>query len=149
MYKMLSKLKGGIAVFARFRRISWSKKLLYIYVFGLILGIIMLLLYAFFPSLRLCSSIFGQQICTPAGIFLTLALSLPGYLIAGNLLSFIPELPWGISLVIVIVVSAFFYYLAGWLVDQKLAKKMTTTKFSKYLIIFVFVVLLLVLISLI
>ncbi|KKQ97769.1 MAG: hypothetical protein UT24_C0012G0081 [Candidatus Woesebacteria bacterium GW2011_GWB1_39_12] len=146
---MLTKLKFFTYAFTKFRKKSWRQKLLYFYITGLILGIVILALYAFIPSLIFCTPIFGQQVCTPAGILLALVLSLPGYLIAGNLLQFLPELAWGISLVVIIVVSAAFYYLSGWLIDQKLEKKLSTSTFSKYLILFVFAVLVLILISLI
>ncbi len=133
----------------RLKSKEFTKIIPLIYVIGMVIGLLFTIAYAFFHNLVVCSTFFGQEFCTPTGIFIALMLSLPGYVIAGNLLSLIPNFPWIISLVVVIVVSASFYYLLGWLIDQKRSKKMTTGNFTKYLTVFIFVVLVLILVALI
>lgn len=116
-----------------------------IYLVILAFGFILTLLYAAFPGLTICSSFFGEEFCTPAGIYLGLMASLPGYVIAGNLLSSFNELPAVISFITVILTSGLFYFLLGLLID-----KVRFKKFSKLaiLIISALVILLIILIIL-
>lgn len=109
------------------------KKLLPIfYISGLILGLVLTLLYTIYPSLVVCSSLFGEDFCTPAGLFLGGILSLPGYLIVGNVLQFLPAQPIALSLIFVLVITAVTYYLLGLLIDKlKMAKRSWVSKSSK------------------
>src|SRR3972149_2461037 len=96
---------------------EFKKLLPVLYIICLILGILLTLVYAFVPKFVVCSALFGQQFCTPAGIFLALLVSLPGYLFAGNLLPFIKELPWLASFIVIIVFSGIFYHFIGLFLD--------------------------------
>ena len=89
-------------------------------IYGLILlfGFVLTLLYAAFPSLTICSNLFGDNFCTPAGIYLGLMASLPGYVIAGNLLTSFNTLPAGVSFFVVILSSALVYFVIGALIDR-------------------------------
>ena len=98
-----------------------------LYILILIFGLILTLLYAVFPSLAICSSLFGDNFCTPAGIFIGLTASLPGYLIAGNLLSFFNSLPTGVSFLIVLLTSVLVYYFIGKLIDRARKKSISKT----------------------
>lgn len=133
--------------FRRFFKKDFKLLLPQIYALVLLFGFILTLLYAAFPSLSICSSFFGEEFCTPAGIYIGLMASLPGYVVAGNLLSSFNELPSGLSFMAVIVTSALFYYLLGMLIDK--ARKKTTSKpviviISLFLLLLTFLVLLLV-----
>ena len=116
-----------------------------LYAGGIILGFVLTLLYATFPQLSYCSELFGDQFCTPVGIYLGLFISLPGYLIAGNLLSQLPVLSGSVSFLIVIVTSGICYFLLGLLIDK--LKKKSTSKTSVF-VIAVFIILLLILLLL-
>lgn len=116
-----------------------------LYALGIIVGFVLTLLYATFPGLSFCSELFGDQFCTPAGIYLGLFISLPGYLIAGNLFSQLPTLSGSSSFLIVIVTSGIFYFLLGLLIDK--FRKKTASKTGVF-IVAVFVVLLLILLLL-
>lgn len=125
------------------------KKLLPIAYFAfLMLGVLLTFLYSFIHSLTTCSSLFGTDFCTPTGIFIALLASLPGYMISGNLLEFIGELPWGLSFAIVMGTSFVFYYLLGMFIDNFRAKKMDSENLSRILIIAFFAILLILLIGL-
>ena len=119
-----------------------------VYIYLLILGLILTLVYAFVPEFVICSGIFGQQFCTPAGIFTALFASLPGYLFAGNFLTFISALPWFISFIVIIVVSGIFYYLIGYIIDAQRGQKFTSEKLVKTIIILAFILLTLFLLAL-
>ena len=120
-----------------------------LYFIGLGVGLVFTLIYAFIPNFVTCSSLFGQKICTPTGIFLALIMSLPGYIIAGNLIAFFPEPPWILSLIIVIAVSAAFYYIVGWLIDKIVKRKLSFKYFVYYLIVIILVFLVFILLTLI
>ena len=107
---------------------------LFVYVSILVIGAILTFAYAFFHNLTFCSSLFGENFCTPLGIFLVLTVSLPGYLIAGNILKFIPDLPWAVSLIVVVVTSGVFYFLLGTFIDRLKSKKITTAEVNKIII---------------
>lgn len=111
-------------------------------------GILLTLAYSFLHSLVICSKIFGTDFCTPTGIFIALIISLPGYLISGNLMAFAGELPWGLSLAVVIGTSIAFYYLLGLFIDNFKAKKMDSENIAKYIIIAFFAILLILVIGL-
>ncbi len=123
------------------KKSNFRKVLPLFYFLFLVLGGILTLVYAFIPEFTACSSIFGEKFCTPYGIFLMLVVSLPGYLIAGNILFFIKELHWGVSLIIVAATSALFYYLLGFGLDKLKSKALNAENVSKILIIMFFVIL--------
>ena len=129
--------------------ITWIKKfvkkdfrVLFIQIYAIILLIafILTLLFAAFPSLIVCSNFFGEEFCTPTGLYLGLLASLPGYVVAGNILSSFNEIPAGLSFIIVIATSGLFYFLLGLLIDKARFKKF---KKSEIIIIAAFVTLLL------
>jgi len=111
-----------------------------IYLIVLLIAFILALLFAAFPSLIICSSFFGEEFCTPTGLYLGLLASLPGYVVAGNLLSSFNEIPAVLSFIIVIATSGLFYFLLGLLIDKAKNKKF---KKSEIIIIAAFVTLLL------
>ena len=111
-----------------------------IYLIVLLVAFILTLLFAAFPSLIVCSSFFGEEFCTPTGLYLGLLASLPGYVVAGNLLSSFNEIPVALSYVIVVSTSGLFYFLLGLLIDKVKNKKF---KRSEIIIISAFVTLLL------
>lgn len=113
-----------------------------VYLLGLALSLILFLLYSFFPSLIICSSLFGQQFCTPLGVYIASIISLPGYFITGNLLNIPSEMKWYGSLIYVILSSGLFYYLLGWLIDK--LKGRSISKTSRF-IIALFIILLFIL----
>src|SRR3989344_7328338 len=136
-----------IALKNRFPK-DFKKLFLYFYIFGIVSGLLLLFLYGFFHSMVFCSSLLGEKVCTPTGIFVIIVLSLPGYLIAGNILAFITELPWVISLLVVVVTSGSFYFLFGVVIDRARGKKLTAKELNKIIIITSFLILLLLLFSL-
>lgn len=87
-----------------------------------------------------CSNIFGEEFCTPLGVFISLIVSFPGYFIAGNILSFFPTLAWFISLIIVFVTSIASYYLLGRFFDK--LRKTDSEKRLNILIVAIFILLL-------
>jgi len=134
--KLFSKIKKKINI------IGYRKTLPLIYLFILILGAVLTFVYAFVHSLVVCSSVFGTDFCTPTGIFIALIASLPGYVIAGNVLSFVGEVHWFLSFVIVIMTSFTFYYLLGYLIDKIKIRKFYAENLSKIIVIIFFSVLL-------
>ena len=127
---------------------EYKKRFLYGYILLLILGVFLTLVYAFVPSFTTCSALFGTMFCTPTGIFIALFASLPGYLLAGNALSFLPDVPWIVSLISVIIVSGIFYYMVGKFLDRQKGKKFTTESFVRSVIILTLVILVLLLLAL-
>lgn len=115
-------------------RFGFTRILPLFYFFVLILSLLLTGLYVIFPGLTLCSSIFGETICTPAGVLIALIASLPGYLIVGNILSADSTVPVVLSFTLVIVVSILFYYLAGKLLDKLKKGKLTTEEIIKLLV---------------
>ena len=142
------KIRSRLVSFKKFLPRNFKKTFLFLYIFGLILGLILTLVYAFVPSLVTCTSFFAESFCTPTGIFLIIVLSLPGYLIAGNILALLPEIPWAFSLIIVVITSGAFYFLIGLLIDKKRRKKVSVSGINKLVIYLSFGLLLLFLISL-
>ena len=120
---------------SKFSDIEYKKLLPKLYIFGLVLGLILSLLYTIYPSFVFCSSFFGDDFCTPIGLFLAIILSLPGYLIVGNILPFLPAVPIVVSLISVLVLSGAIYYFIGLFIDKlkkvKRVKRGRTFKFSK------------------
>lgn len=112
------------------------------YVFFLLIGAVLFLLFQVFPSLIYCSNIFGVKFCTPIGAFLALVVSLPGYFIAGNVLGITPKTPLSFSIPVVIGLSAFFYYILGITADLVKKIKLKTRDFSKVLVVVIFIALL-------
>jgi len=139
---------GNYKLFQKFvdflNKRNFRKVLPLIYFFVLAIGGILTLVYAFVPKFTACSSLFGEEFCTPFGIMLMLAASLPGYIIAGNLLFFIiKDLHWAWSLMIVIVASTLIYYLIGLGLDKVKSRPMNPENISKVSIVVFFVILLL------
>ena len=132
-----------------FTKKELKKLLLTIYILGLAVSLVLTLFYAFVPSFVTCSSLFGEEFCTPTGLFVAFFLSLPGYLVVGNLLSKLPEIPWLVSLILVIVFSGVFYFFLGAFIDKQKTRKMTLEAFSKFIIYLIFAILLFMLLTLI
>ena len=146
MFKRIAeKIKN---IFNRIKKTGFKKALPLFYLFVLILSIILTLVYAFIPKFIACSSLFGEQFCTPFGIYLGLLISFPGYIVSGNILSFVKDLPWGISFFIVVTTSFLFYFLTGLIIDNFKGKPLNAENISKLLIIILFPVLLLFLMTL-
>ncbi len=137
-----------IAYLKKFKKLGFKKLLPLSYFFLLLVGVLLTLVYSFVHSLVFCSSIFGTQFCTPVGIFVVLCASLPGYLISGNILTFIGELPWALSFAIVILTSVIFYYLLGLFIDQLKSRKLNAENVSKVIVLIFFAMLLFLAISL-
>lgn len=140
----LEKIATWLKIFVR-----KDKRILFIqiYIIILLIAFILTLLYAAFPSFIVCSNFFGEEFCTPAGIYIGLMASLPGYVVAGNLLSSFNELPSVLSFLAVIVTSLLFYYLLGILIDKARKKKFTKTGLiiiSTFVALLIFLILLLV-----
>jgi len=129
--KLLKEKKGCCRKCFKFFKKDLRKLIPQLYLIGLFLSFILVLLYATFPSLVICSSFLGREFCTQAGIFTGLILSIPGYLVAGNVLSGIGEFPWFVSLLIVFITSLVFYYLLGLYID-----KFKKARGSEFLIMF-------------
>jgi len=126
-------------------RFRW--RLPFFYGLGLILSLVLVFLYGLFPSLSACSKLFGQEFCTPAGIFLFLILSIPGYFVVGNLFPFLDNAAWIISFVLVVVASCLFYYLLGILFEKygraSSQDKIKILVFSAFFVLLILLVLLL------
>lgn len=149
MNSIFNKFKKRIKYIPKFiNRMVFKKAFPTIYFLLLLLGIVLTFIYAFIPSFVTCSSIFGRHFCTPTGIFIALFFSLPGYIISGNIISFIENLPWGISFAIVIATSSVFYYLLGLAIDKFRGKPLNAENISKIFIIISFSILFLFFISL-
>lgn len=145
MSKIFLKVKELIKIISK---LKFKRSLLLLYFFILFSGLILTFIYAFIPSFVTCSSLFGNNFCTPTGIFIALLASLPGYIISGNILFFTKDLPWGLSFVIVIAASALFYFILGMLIDSIRVKSLNTEKVSKLLITIAFLILFLLFVSL-
>ena len=126
---------------SKFSDKEYKKLLPKLYVFGLVLGLILSLLYTIYPSLVYCTSFFGDDFCTPVGLFLAIMLSLPGYLIVGNILPFLPTIPIVVSVISVLVLAGAIYYFIGLFIDKlkkvKRAKRGRTFESSKITIFIV------------
>jgi hypothetical protein len=132
----------------RLKEMGFKKVLPLFYILLLFIGAILTFVYAFIPSFVACSSIFGSYFCTPMGIFIALIVSLPGYIISGNALIFMGDLPWGISFLVVIATSVLFYYFLGLAIDGLRGKPMNAENLSKIFIIVIFSILFIFFVSL-
>ena len=105
--------------FKKFFKKDFKLLLPQLYVVILVVGVVLLLLFTIFPSLQVCSNIFGDKFCTPAGLFLVMLASIPGYIIVGNLVTALPNvaIPIIFSLLLVVVVSLAIYFGLGYLID--------------------------------
>jgi uncharacterized membrane protein len=113
-----------------------------IYVGGLIIGFILTLLFAAFPQLVVCSSLLGEEFCAPTGLVLFLVLSLPGYLIMGNVASLAPQLSMTVTLFFTVGLSGLIYFFLGLAVDSVVRRKLTTRLATIYIIIASIIILL-------
>lgn len=120
---------------------TFKWRLPYFYGLGLIFGLVLVFISGRVPSLNVCSRLFGEEFCTPAGVYLVLILSLPGYFVLGNLFPFLENANWILSLVLVLLTSAAFYFLLGILLD-KFKKEPYEKKILILVLTFFFVLLL-------
>lgn len=127
------------------KRYRWL--LPFIYILILFLGLLLSLFYIKFPSLVVCSKLFGQEFCTPAGIYLILIISIPGYFIVGNLLPFLVGVGWLASFILVIFSSCLFYYFLG-LAGERFQKASYSGKITGLVVSFFLVLLILALLLL-
>lgn len=111
LFNFLNRLKSKIP-----RKFRW--RLPFFYALGLILGLLLILIYGLVPSFSICSKLFGEEFCTPTGVYLIMILNLPGYFIVGNLLPFLERANWIISMALVLLTSAVFYLFVGMLLDK-------------------------------
>ncbi|OGM60843.1 hypothetical protein A2955_02280 [Candidatus Woesebacteria bacterium RIFCSPLOWO2_01_FULL_37_19] len=110
------------------------------YGIGLFFGLIIAGLYPFIPSLVYCGSFFGEEFCTPFGLFFAMILTLPGYLIGGNILKFLPSPPVLASVIFVLLISFVFYFLLGVLADKmRLGFKSSEEKVKTIILIVFFI----------
>ena len=121
----------------------------FVYLALLVLSFILILLYAAFPKLTTCFDMFGENICTPTGIYFSILLSLPGYIVAGNILNKIPQLPIAISLFFVIVTSILIYFYLGNIIDMLREKKLATKNLVNVILYLSFLIFITLLLSLI
>ena len=143
-------LKALTNLFLKLTKRNFKKLLPVTYIFFVAFGLVLTgIHYAFFPRLAICSSFFGESFCTPAGIFIAIIASLPGYLIAGNILKFTTELPGYVSFVLVFLTSYGFYYLLGLVIERQKGKPLTLSGITKVTILLVFIFLVLLVLSLI
>jgi predicted PurR-regulated permease PerM len=148
-YKKLKNHKKMRKPLRFLKKLGFKKSLPLIYLLLLFLGVILTFIYAFIPTFVSCSFLFGSYFCTPTGIFIALFASLPGYILSGNLLSFIKDLPWSVSFAVIILTSVVFYYLLGLFLDKFKSKSLNTESMSKIIIFVFFFILLIFFISLI
>ena len=126
------------------QRLRW--KLSFYYVLAIIVGLILSLASIKYLSLSTCAKMYGQEFCTPTGIFLILIMSIPGYFIVGNLLPFLINSSWLVTLVFVILSSFLFYFLTGLIIEKYL--KLSPEGKTKFLIYTAFIILLILLVLL-
>ena len=131
--------------FSRKPRVVLSLTYLLVLIFGLILSGF----YPFVPGLTVCSNLFGEQFCTPTGFFIIMAASLPGYLIAGNILKLLPTVNTLLSSLLVFLVSFYFYRLLGAFIESMRDKERSRIQKIRLLILLLFLILVFVVISLI
>lgn len=137
---LLSKIKK---FFKRDLRIVFSR----LYLIGLVVSFIMVLLFATFPLLAICNDSLGFELCVPTGVFTGLIISIPGYLIAGNILARFENIHWLVSFFSVMATSYVFYYYFGLVIDK--FKKADSKGKVKVIVVSIFVVLLVLLLYLI
>src|SRR3972149_7165481 len=94
--------------------------------------------YPFIPKLTYCSSLFGETFCTPLGFFVAMLGSIPGYLIVGNVLKFLPAIHPIWSILLVIVVSYVFYYFLGLVLEIFFDRSRSSQEKMKLIIVIVF-----------
>ena len=82
-----------------------------------------MLLFTLYPSLETCSSLLGDYFCTPTGLFLAMVASIPGYLLVGNIVTYLPTLPVWVSLILVFIVTTIIYFAFGLLIDKLFSEK--------------------------
>lgn len=147
MEELRKKLKKLLLVVKSFFKKDLKIVLVRLYLLGLVISVILVLLFATFPSLVVCSQFLGLEFCTPTGIFLGLIISIPGYIIAGNLLARVENIPWLISLLAIVLTSLGFYYYLGLAIDK--FKKADIKGKVKVVVVSAFAVLLVLLLYLI
>jgi hypothetical protein len=105
-----------------------------IYFIVLVAGFLLGLLYAFFPFLVTCLTVFGSRVCTSVGVLTSLAVNVPGYLVIGKIFGASSSLPTIVSVILVVFVSALFYFLLGHLIDNFKKGKGSAKNSSKSII---------------
>lgn len=132
---------------AKFFRKGLRKILPKFYIITVIIGLILAGFYPFIPKLTYCSSLFGETFCTPLGFFVAMAGSIPGYLIVGNILKFLPAIHPIWSIILVIAVSYLFYYFLGLTLEIFTDKSNPSEKKFRTAVIIVFLFLVFLVIS--
>lgn len=97
---------------------SFKKLLVLLYLIVMFIGLILSGLFIFIPKLYSCGKLMGLDYCTPTGVLTMMGASIPGYLIGGNLIKFLPKITMVESILLVFVVSLIFYYFTGWVIDK-------------------------------
>ena len=121
-----------------------------LYLFILLFGFLLTMLFYAFPSLVTCSEFLGREFCTPTGVYLSFMASVPGYFVVGNIIGdYISKIPIAISFIFVVGVSILVYFFLGVFLQKvkngEILKKGATSK----LVLFTFIVLLILLILLV
>lgn len=98
-----------------------------LYFLLLILGFLLSFLSLFIPSLIQCTSPFGGRVCAPLGMFVLIAVNVPGYLTVGFFKAFTKgsEIPEIASMLLVAGISILFYYGVGVFADRKIYKRLS------------------------
>jgi len=116
-----------------------------IYVFALIFGLFLYLVYKIIPAFdaTFCLNLGGREVCTLAGIYIYTLASLPGYIVLGSVLKFLPfELPVALSYILLIFVNLAIYFLLGAGFQKLIKEKNDPQKLIYTLIVFIFLFLL-------
>lgn len=125
MVKLFSLLKFKLLKVLRAANVNWSRRLPFFYFLALLISIFISLLYFLFPKLVYCLNIGFESVCAPLGVYTGLVISLPGYILVGNILSnftFGSSMPWIITLMLVLGVSTGVYFFIGKLMDKMMLK---------------------------
>jgi len=150
IFKKLAHITNPLVIFlSRFFRRKPKVVLSLTYIFALVFGLVLSGFYPFVPRLTVCSNLFGEQFCTPTGFFIIMTASLPGYLIAGNILKFFPAVNTLLSSLLVFLVSFYFYRFFGIFIESMRDKERTRIQKIRLLILLFFLLLVFVVISLV
>ena len=117
------------------------------YVLSLFLGLILYLIYKIIPAFNttFCINLGGRQVCTLAGIYIYTLTSLPGYIVLGSIIKYLPfTLPVIISFILIIFVNLVIYYLLGMGFQKLIREKNDPTKFVYNITVYVFLFLIIV-----
>ena len=119
------------------QRLRW--KIHFYYALVIIIGLILSLASIKYLSLTTCANMYGEEFCTPTGVFLILIMSIPGYFIVGNLLPFLTNTSWLVTLALVVLSSFIFYFITGLIIEKYLL--LSSEGKTKFLVYSIFIIL--------